>query len=135
MREESWIAPECDMKLKPAIFTFTLLMIYTPVFAHHGGAAYDNKTITLKGTIANFEWTSPHSQIHLDVPDEKGNVVHWNFECQPPSILIHAGWTKGSLTPGDQVTIVARPVRNGAPIGIVSKVVLANGQELTPTEK
>jgi hypothetical protein len=39
------------------------------------------------------------------------------------------------LKPGDQVTVVARPVRNGAPIGIVSKVVLANGQELTPTEK
>jgi len=125
------------MKLKAAIsFTFTLLAISTPLLAHHGGAVYDNaKTITLKGTIANFEWTSPHSQIHLDVPDEKGNVVHWNFECQPPSILIHAGWTKSSLKPGDRVTIVARPVRNGAPIGIVSKVILANGQELTPTEK
>jgi hypothetical protein len=128
---------ECDMKLKPAIsFTFTLLAISAPLFAHHGGAVYDNaKTIALKGTIASFEWTSPHSQIHLDVPDEKGNLVHWNFECQPPSILIHAGWTKSSLKPGDRVTIVARPVRNGAPIGVVSQVVLANGQELTPTEK
>jgi hypothetical protein len=111
-------------------------MISAPLLAHHGGAAYDSeKSVTLKGTIVNFEWSSPHSQIHLDVTDEKGNVVHWNFECQPPSILMHAGWTKNSLKPGDQVTIVARPTRNGAPIGIVSKIVLANGQELTPTEK
>ena len=125
------------MKAKPIIFfAVSLLAISAPLFAHHGGAAYDTgKSVTLKGTIANFEWTSPHSQIHLDVTDDKGNVVHWNFECQPPSILIHAGWTKSSLKPGDQVTVVARPTRNGSPIGIVSKVVLGNGQELTPTEK
>jgi len=125
------------MKIKPIVFfTFAPLVISAPLSAHHGGAAYDNqKTVTLKGTIANFEWTSPHSQIHLDVTDDKGNVVHWNFECQPPSILIHAGWTKNSLKPGDQVTIVGRPTRNGAPIGIVSKVTLANGEELTLTEK
>lgn len=125
------------MKVKPIIFfTVSLLVISAPLLAHHGGAAYDTgKIVTLKGTIVNFEWTSPHSQIHLDVTDDKGNVVHWNFECQPPSILIHAGWTKSSLKPGDQVTVVARPTRNGSPIGIVSKVVLGNGQELTPTEK
>ena len=125
------------MKAKPIIFfTVSLLVISAPLFAHHGGAAYDTgKTISLKGTIVNFEWTSPHSQIRLDVTDDEGNVVHWNFECQPPSILIHAGWTKTSLKPGDQVTVVARPTRNGSPIGIVSKVVLGNGQELTPTEK
>ena len=125
------------MKLSSTLWiALTLLVTSGALFAHHGGAAYDNeKTVSLKGTIANFEWTSPHSQIHLDVTDDKGNVVHWNFECQPPSILIHAGWTKTSLKPGDQVTVVGRPVRNGAPIGIASKVILANGQELTPTEK
>jgi hypothetical protein len=125
------------VKAKPVIFSILSLVVFSaPSFAHHGGAAYDTeKSVTLKGTIANFEWTSPHSQIHLDVADDKGNVVHWNFECQPPSILIHAGWTKTSLKPGDQVTIIARPARNGSPVGIVSKVVLANGQELIPTEK
>jgi hypothetical protein len=69
------------------------------------------------------------------VTDEKGNVVHWNFETQPPSILIHAGWTSKSLKPGDQVTLVARPAKNGSPIGLLSKVVLADGEELTPNEK
>ena len=124
-----------NVKLTPLI-ALGLVAIPAPLFAHHGGAAYDTeKSVTLKGTVTNFEWTSPHSQIHLDVTDDKGNVVHWNFECQPPSILTHAGWTKNSLKAGDQVTIVARPTRNGAPIGIVSKVILANGQELTPTEK
>ena len=125
------------MKPKLIIWlSFGLLVISVPSLAHHGGAAYDSeKIVTLKGTIVNFDWSTPHSQIHLDVTDDKGNVVHWNFECQPPSILINAGWTKNSLKPGDQVTITARPTRNGAPIGIVSKVTLADGRELSPTEK
>jgi hypothetical protein len=127
------------MKAKPIIFftvVVSLLVVSVPLFAHHGGVAYDTaKSITLKGTITNFEWSNPHSQVHLDVTDDKGNVVHWNFESQPPSILIHAGWAKNSLKPGEQVTIIARPAKNGSPIGILSKVVLADGQELTPTEK
>ncbi len=107
-----------------------------PVMAHHGGAAYDNGTkITLKGTIANFDWSNPHTQVHLDVTDESGNLVHWNFESQPPSILTHAGWTKNSLKPGDKVTIIATPAKNGSAVGLLSKVVFADGRELTPTEK
>ena len=81
------------------------------------------------------EWRNPHTQIHLDVTDDKGNVVHWNFEAQPPNILTHAGWSRETLKPGDQVTIVASPAKNGAPVGIIQKVVLASGEELTMTEK
>jgi hypothetical protein len=113
-----------------------LLVLSVPVIAHHGGAAYESGSkITLKGTIANFEWTNPHSQVHLDVTDESGNVVHWNFESQPPSILIHAGWNKNSLKPGDKVTIVATPAKNGSAVGLLSKVTFADGRELTPTER
>jgi hypothetical protein len=113
-----------------------LLVVSIPLFAHHGGAAYDMSTrIVLKGTITEFQWINPHSQVHLDVTDEKGNIVHWNFETQPPSILLHAGWTRHSLKPGDQVTLTASPAKNGSAVGILSKVVLADGQELTPTEK
>jgi hypothetical protein len=126
------------MTAKPVLFAVlaAALAIAAPLFAHHGGVAYDmGRKITLKGTITNFEWTNPHSQVHLDVTDDKGNVAHWNFETQPPTILVHAGWHRDSLKPGDQVTLVATPAKNGSTIGLLSKVVLADGQELTPTEK
>jgi len=113
-----------------------LVMVSSPAFAHHGGAAYDaGNKITLKGTVSNFEWTNPHTQVHFDVTDDKGNVQHWNFENQPPSILIHAGWTKNSLKPGDEVTIIATPAKNGSYVGLLSKVIFPDGRELTPTEK
>lgn len=112
------------------------LVVAIPVMAHHGGVAYETgRRITLKGTISNFEWTNPHSQVHLDVTDDTGKVAHWDFETQPPSILVHAGWHRDSLKPGDQVTLVAVPAKNGSTIGLLQKVTLANGEELTPTEK
>jgi Family of unknown function (DUF6152) len=127
------------MKIKLAISSLViagLLAFSASAFAHHGTAQYDSgNPVTLKGTIANFEWRSPHTQIHLDVTDDQGNVVHWNFEAQPPNVLVHAGWTKDILKPGDQVTIVARPAKSGAPVGIIQKVVLASGEELTTSRK
>jgi hypothetical protein len=127
------------MKSTPATLSIAmaaLLAFAAPAFAHHGTSAYDQtKRVTLKGTVAEFEWANPHSQIHLDVKDEKGTVVHWNFEAQPPNILARAGWTRNSLKAGDEITIVGSPARNGTPIGIIQKVVLANGQELTATPK
>ena len=127
------------MKLR---LTITLIAVSgllagpTRTLAHHGTAAYDQqKQITLKGTVASFEWTNPHCQIHLDVTDDKGEVVHWNFEAQPPNILIHAGWTKNTLKPGDQITLVGTAAKNGAAIGIIQKVVLSNGQVLAMVEK
>jgi hypothetical protein len=45
-------------------------------------------------------------------------------------MLNRVGWTKDSLRPGDQVTLVANPNRVGARVVFLEKVVLANGQEL-----
>ena len=122
------------MKLRLVIGLMTVIGLFAGSIrmrAHHGTAAYDQqKKLTFKGTVTSFEWTNPHCQIHLDVTDDKGGVVHWNFEAQPPNILVHSGWTKNSLKPGDQVTIVGSPTKNGAPIGIIQKVILSDGQEL-----
>lgn len=121
---------------KVFVTVFGLLVLSLPAFSHHGVQAYDAKNpVTLKGTVTRFEWINPHSQIHIDVTDDKGAVVHWNFETQPPNILVHAGWTRNSLKPGDQVTIIGNPAKNSSPIGIITKVVLSNGDELTPIEK
>ena len=113
-----------------------LLMMGSPLFAHHGDAAYNPVAKEMKGcVITSYSWMNPHSLIKFDYKNDKGVVEHWNFESQPPSILIHAGWTKNSLKPGDMVTIIATPAKNGSTIGLLSKVILADGQELTPTEK
>ncbi len=108
-----------------------LLVAGSPLFAHHGNAAYDEKNpITIKGTVTEFEFVNPHAQIYLDVKDAKGKVTHWAVETLSPGKLVRAGWTKDALKPGDQVTITLAAAKSGAPVGFLNKLVFANGKVL-----
>ena len=119
-------------KLMSAVFLFTgLLLVSIPASAHHGVAAYDmGNRITLKGTIAAFDWSNPHSQIHLDVTDEKGNVVHWAGEVGSPSAMNQMGWNRNSVKPGDVITVYFYQAKTGNPVGRINKIVLADGTTL-----
>jgi hypothetical protein len=97
----------------------------TPVFAHHGNAAYDEtKEVTLKGTVTEFDWANPHAQIYFDVKDAKGNVAHWGCETLSPGKLVRAGWSKEAVKPGEHITITLVAAKNGAPVGFLHKLVL-----------
>ena len=109
----------------------SLLLVSLPALAHHGTNLYDmTKTTTLKGTITKFEWGNPHNQIYFDVTDDKGVVSHWNAETEPPAVMSESGWTRKALSPGDQVTVYLNAAKNGATVGILQKIVLADGKEL-----
>jgi hypothetical protein len=119
------------MKLRITIVTsIILLAMGLPAFAHHGNAEFDlTQSLSLKATITDFIWSNPHSEIFFDV-NADGKVTRWGCEAVQPALLRRAGWTKDSLKPGDEVTIVLHPAKNGKPIGYLQKVVLANGEEL-----
>ena len=108
----------------------------TPVFAHHGNAAYDEtKEVTLKGTVTEFDWANPHAQIYFDVKDAKGNVAHWGCETLSPGKLVRAGWSKDAVKPGDQITITLVAAKNGAPVGFLHKLTIDNtGKQLGISE-
>ncbi len=102
-----------------------------PLFAHHGAAAYDmGKSVILKGTVTQWVWANPHCILQFDVTDERGQVVQWSAETENPSSMVHYGYTKQSLKPGDEVTVTAIPAKNGKPFGRIVEVVLPNGQKL-----
>ena len=102
-----------------------------PLFAHHGAAAYDmGRSVTLQGTVTQWVWANPHCVLQLDVTDDHGQVVQWSAETENPSSMVHYGYTKQSLKPGDQVTVTVIPAKNGKPFGRIVEVVLPNGQKL-----
>ena len=123
--------------MKPMVWVsfviFAVLAILSvPVSAHHGNAAYDAKqNLSLKATITDFQFVNPHVQFFFDTKDDKGNVIHWNCEGTNPAMLARAGWTKNTLKPGDEVTMVVHPNKDPN-LHVVSfvKVILANGQEV-----
>ena len=59
----------------------------------------------MTGTVTKLEWTNPHARIYIDVKDDKGQVVNWDFELGPPNGLMRRGWNRNSLKAGHVVTI------------------------------
>jgi Family of unknown function (DUF6152) len=119
--------------VKKILVAIWCLVLSGPLLAHHGAAnVYDTaKPVMLKGTITKFEWTNPHNQIYFDVTDEKGTVSHWIAATEPPQVMLERGWTRRSLKEGDEVTVYVFAAKNGAKVGNVQRIVLANGKELT----
>jgi hypothetical protein len=107
--------------------------VCTPVLAHHGTAAYDEvNPVTLKGTVTEFMWANPHSQIKFNVQDEKGNIVHWVAEAFAPGKLARDGWTRNIVKPGDEVTVTISPAKDGTREGLLRLLVLPDGRQLGP---
>ena len=92
-----------------------LIIVAGPLSAHHSGAIYDKEhPITLSGTVTKFSLSNPHAKIYFDVKDEKGNVVNWVAEMEPPQRLRRYGWNLNTLKPGDPITLTGFPARDGS---------------------
>ena len=114
------------------IESLALLMICTPVFAHHGSTAYDtSKVVALKSaTVTKYVWANPHVIITFDVKDEKGNVQHWSAEAGTPQAVVLSGWSKTSVQPGEVISVYLFQSKTGNLVGRLNKIVLADGSEL-----
>jgi len=103
------------------------------LLAHHGGNLYDTtKAVVLnKARITKFEWGTPHNQIYFDVTSDKGEMQHWVASTEPAGVMLERGWTRRSLKDGDIVTVYIYAAKNGATVGNLQKIVMADGKELT----
>jgi Family of unknown function (DUF6152) len=94
----------------------TALLIAGPASAHHSFAMFDyNREITLLGEVKQFNWTNPHIHILINVPDDSGKINEWDIEgATPNSIRRSSGWGRETLKPGDKISIVVRPMKDGS---------------------
>jgi hypothetical protein len=105
-----------------------LFMGPASALAHHSAAMFESeKTITVTGTVKEFEYVNPHAWLYVVVAD-----VLWGFEAEGPSALMRAGIKKNSLQAGDLVTVTARPLRDGRPAGAWVSVTKTDGTVLAP---
>jgi hypothetical protein len=101
--------------------------------AHHSPVMFDqSKTLTLEGTVRQFQWTNPHCYIQLVVAED-GRQVEWNMEMGAPVYLANRGWRPSTLKAGDRVRITAAPLRSGANGGLVLDVVSLDGKTIGRT--
>jgi len=108
-----------------------LILPAVPAAAHHSTAMFNKKrTVELAGTITEFQWTNPHSWIEIDVPQANGRVVHYSIEGGAVRTMEQQGWRVRSLKPGDRVTLVVHPMRNGKRGGLIVRATLPDGRVL-----
>ena len=110
-----------------------------PALAHHSFAMFDHtKEIELKNaTVVEWQWTSPHTWLYVLVPNAKGQAEKYSIEGGNPGALRRDGFGKGTLSPGDKVTVYMSPLRSGEKGGAMNAVVLPNskmlGTRMSPT--
>jgi hypothetical protein len=99
--------------------------------AHHSFAPYEpTLQIKLSGVVTDFKWGNPHVYLEVDATDAKtGNKRHWLIECASTSILNRAGWRFNLIKPGDTITMIVSPLRNGEPAALLKLMMLADGRK------
>lgn len=122
------------MKINSILITAFLLFTYLSpqAFAHHSIVEFDyTQAYAVTGKVKELQWTNPHSWVQVLVPDANGEDVEFGFELGAPVFNIRMGWRKDSIVPGDEVTIVYCPARNGTPRGTLMYIHLPSGEVLS----
>jgi len=100
--------------------------------AHHGVSQFDEKEVTMKGVVKEFQYTNPHSWLncglhqqgrlgdHLGLPRRKGRSADAKRNH------------KSDFAPGTKLTLTVHPLKNGQPAGSWVKAVRDDGVEFSP---
>jgi hypothetical protein len=101
-----------------------------PAAAHHSAAIFDFRSPkTAKGVVRKIEVINPHTHIVMAITDAKG-TREWVFEGHSASNFYRAGYTRGSVNPGDTISITYAPMRTGADGGYIVAFTTAKGDKV-----
>ena len=108
------------------------LALAVPASAHHSFAMFDaEKTVSVTGTVKEFEWVNPHSWLRVTIDDQTtGRTAQWAFEMGSPGQQAQRGWKPDSLKPGDKVTISFHPLKDGSRGGQLLTAAYPNGEQV-----
>jgi Family of unknown function (DUF6152) len=106
-----------------------LLGLAASANAHHSGAMFDRaRTVTLVGTILEYQFKNPHVWIEVLVPGKNGKPVQWSIEGEGPALMARIGMGPRVFRKGDPVTVRAHPLRDGRSGGSFVDIKLADGK-------
>ncbi|HEX6999941.1 MAG TPA: DUF6152 family protein [Gammaproteobacteria bacterium] len=103
--------------------------------AHHSFAMFDRDTqMVTTGTVVRWAFNNPHSWLYVNVKNEDGTETLWSFEGSAPPSLLGRGITGATFEPGDTVTLMYCPLRDGRPGGAIGWARLADGTFVNPAD-
>ena len=110
------------MNARRVVFAAALLVIAAsagPLRAHHAFTMFDmDKEVTYKGVVVDYMWSNPHVHFTVDIKPGAGidpaTVGRWDVESASTNIMARQGWTRATLKPGDPITLVGNPMKDGS---------------------
>ena len=98
----------------PLLTVLALCMSAVAAYGHHSfaGTYVEDKSVTLEGTVAEFNIRNPHSFISIEVKDKDGNVTRWGGEWAGVTQLSEGGVNRFTLKIGDHIVIDGAPARD-----------------------
>lgn len=105
------------------------LMVGIGLQAHHAVAGvYDlNKEVVLEGRLKKLNFTNPHANIELEVPNKQTKkVVVWTLTTASTQTLTRQGVTKAAMKPGELLKVTILPAKNGNPAGFIRTLQLGD---------
>ena len=117
-----------NKRISAVIVAGTLFSIPSVILAHHSANRFDLtiRDNEVSGIVKEFDALNPHTKIVLEVTDEKG-TRDIEFEGHSRNNYYRNGWRVGMVEPGDHITLIAAPTRDGSDGGYALGVITEDG--------
>ena len=114
--------------------TVAVSLVAAPTLAHHSRAMFDmGKNVTYRGVVEEYRWQNPHSHIVISIgagAADPSTVGTWTVEASAIGLMTSSGWTPKTYKPGDPITVVAHPSRDGSNLVLLFYAIKADGTRL-----
>jgi len=88
--------------------------------AHHSAAQFDfSQRVTVHGTVKKFNVVNPHTSAVVEITDDVRGTRDAEFEGHSASHFYRAGYTRGMVNPGDEISILIAPRADGEDGGFI----------------
>ena len=103
-----------------AVVALGFVLTSPPAEAHHNSTPFydDTQDVEVIGTVLRFNFRNPHSFIFIEAENEAGELVEWEVELGAAVTMSRRGWTRETISAGDQIRAVGNPSRAEGTFGL-----------------
>jgi hypothetical protein len=81
-------------------------LLSAPLYAHHAESLYDrSKMQSIEGTVTEYLWANPHTNIYLAATEPDGRSSVAVYEGGSAMAMRRLGSSRTSLAVGDKITV------------------------------